>query len=158
MISPEILRRYPNFVGASDGHMKEIASISRVKEFEAGERLFGEGNAATHLMFVISGEINIVYRLGDGREVVADTLVAGDPLAWSALLEPHRLTASGVGSKPGAVLEIDAEGLRRLCDSNKEFGFVMMREIARMLRSRLSAMRIQAAAGLAEPAVELLAE
>lgn len=158
MISPEILRRYPNFVGASDGHMKEIASISRVKEFEAGERLFREGNAATHLMFVISGEINIVYRLGDGREVVADTLVAGDPLAWSALLEPHRLTASGVGSKPGAVLEIDAEGLRHLCDSNKEFGFVMMREIARMLRSRLSAMRIQAAAGLAEPAVELLAE
>ncbi len=157
MISPEILRHYPNFVGASDGHMKEIASISRVRDFEAGERLFCEGNTATHLQFVISGEVNIVYRLGSGQEVVADTLVAGDPLAWSALLEPHRLTASGVGSKPGALLEIDAEGLRRLCERDRNFGYFMMKEIAKTLRSRLSAMRIQAAATLAEPEAEPLA-
>lgn len=152
MISMEILRRYPNFTGLPESDLAEIAKISRAVEFAAGEELFREGNTASEMMFVIAGEVNIVYTLGDGREVVADTLVAGDPLAWSALLEPHRLTASGVGSKAGVLLVTDAKELRRLAEENKEFGYTMMKEVAKTLRTRLSAMRVQAAANLPEPA------
>lgn len=152
MISVEALRHYPHFSGISNHHLKAVAMISDVLKFKKGDRLFQEGNTATHLMFLKSGEINIVYRLGDGREVVADTLVAGDTLAWSSVLSPHRLTASGVGNKDGSLILIEAEGLRKLCDENVEFGYLLMREIARTLRSRLSAMRVQAAASV--PAFE----
>ena len=151
MISQEVLRRFPNFSVLSYEDLKKVAMLSRSKTFEPGERMFTEGNSATHLMFLVTGEIHIVYQLGDGQEVVADTLVAGDPMAWSALLEPHILTASGVASKAGSLIEIEAEGLRRLFEEDSDFGFVMIKEIAKTLRSRLSAMRVQAAASLAEP-------
>lgn len=151
MIALEELRRYSNFAGASEGLLKQVAMLSRERAFKAGERLFEEGNTATDFMLLKAGEIHIVYRLGDGREVIADTLVAGDPLAWSALLEPHRLTASGVANKDGSLIETDGEGLRRLCEENTAFGFLLMKEVARTLRSRLSAMRVQAAANQAEP-------
>ena len=151
MISKEVLRRFPNFSVLSHEDLKKVAMLSRSKTFEPGERIFTEGNSATHLMFLVTGEIHIVYQLGDGQEVVADTLVAGDPMAWSALLEPHTLTASGVASKAGSLIEIEAEGLRRLFEEDSDFGFVMIKEVAKTLRSRLSAMRVQAAASLAEP-------
>lgn len=152
MISPEVLRRYPNFAGLSGNRLSKIATISRIRNFVEGEELFREGNTATHLMFLVSGEIHVVYHLGDGRQVAVDTLVAGDPLAWSALLEPHRLTASGIARKAGSLIEIEADGLRRMCKENTDFGYVMMKEVAKTLRSRLSAMRVQAAAWAAEPA------
>lgn len=151
MISKEILRRFPHFTVLPFEDLKKVAMLSRSKTFEPGERLFTEGNSATHLMFLITGEIHIIYQLGNGEEVVADTLVAGDPMAWSALLEPHILTSSGVASKAGSLIEIDAEGLRCLCEEDTEFGFVMIKEVAKTLRSRLSAMRVQAAASLAVP-------
>jgi CRP-like cAMP-binding protein len=151
MVSPEVLRRYPNFAGIPEARLKQVAAISHEKAFKAGERVFTEGNRASHFMILVSGEINIIYLLGNGDKVIADTLVAGDPMAWSAVLAPHRLTASGEANKDGTLITIEAESLRRLCEEDKEFGFVMMREIGKTLRSRLSAMRVQAAASLAEP-------
>jgi CRP-like cAMP-binding protein len=151
MVSPEALRRFPNFAGVPEERLKQIAAISHEKAFKAGERVFTEGNLATHFMLLKSGEIHVVYLLGNGDKVIADTLVTGDPMAWSSLLPPHRLTASGEASKDGTLISIEAESLRRLCEEDKEFGFVMMREIGKTLRSRLSAMRVQAAASLAEP-------
>jgi CRP/FNR family transcriptional regulator len=148
MISVEELKYYRHFAGVNNQHLKDIAMISHEKAFQKGDRLFKEGNTATHLMFLKSGEISIVYLLGDGREVIADTLVTGDTLAWSAVLTPHRLTASGIGSKDGSLILIEAEGLRNLCDEDTDFGYSLMREIAGTLRSRLSAMRVQAAANV----------
>jgi CRP-like cAMP-binding protein len=153
MITVEELKRYPHFSSMSNHNLQDIAKISHEMPFESGERLFREGNTATHLIFIKSGEIHIVYLLGDGREVIADTLVTGDTMAWSAVLTPHRLTASGVGGKSGSVIMIEAKGLRALCEENTDFGFSLMREIARTLRSRLSAMRVQAAASLGEQTV-----
>lgn len=151
MISLQELKHYRHFAGFSTRNLNDIALISHKKTFQKGDRLFREGNTATHLMFLKSGEINIVYRLGDDREVVADTLVPGDTLAWSAVLAPHRLTASGVGNKDGSLILIEAEGLRKLCDENTDLGYSLMREIAGTLRSRLSAMRVQAAANVPVP-------
>jgi CRP-like cAMP-binding protein len=153
VIPLEALRYYRHFAGVPEKYLKDIAMMSSERAFKAGERLFREGNTATHLMFIKAGEIHIVYTLGDGREVIADTLVTGDTLAWSALLEPHNLTASGVASKDGALIQVEAVELRRICDENIELGYQVVKEIARTLRSRLSAMRVQAAASLAETAL-----
>lgn len=152
MISPEVLRRYPYFAGLPAENLKDIAMISRLRSFEAGEELFMEGASATRLIILVSGEIDIVYELGDGSKVIADTLVAGDPLAWSALLEPHSLTATGIANKAGSLLEIQADELRRMCIENTDLGYVLMKEVAKTLRSRLSAMRVQVAASFPEPA------
>jgi CRP/FNR family cyclic AMP-dependent transcriptional regulator len=146
MISPERLRRYPHCAGAPDDLLKSVAMLARERPFEAGERLFEEGATANKLMFLDSGEVDIVYRLGDDREVTVDTLVEGDLMAWSALLEPYRLTASGVGRRDGVVIEIDAEELRKICHATPSHGFIMMTQVAKALRDRLSATRVQLAA------------
>src|SRR4030067_811499 len=87
--------------------------LTAERPFRKGEALFEEGGRATHLLFLEAGEVNIVFTLGSGNEVTVDTLVAGDVMAWSALLEPHVLTARGVGRTDGMCLALGAEGLRR---------------------------------------------
>lgn len=146
MISPERLRRFSYCAGCPDEVLQSMAMSAGNHSFKAGERLFTEGEKSTHLMFIEEGEVDVVYRLGDDRQVVVDTLVPGDTLSWSALVEPHVLSATAVGKKDGRLIQVDAQNLRRLCEENPAYGYRMMSEIAKVLRSRLIATRIQLAA------------
>jgi len=146
MISPERLRRFPHSAGAAYELLQDLAVHAESCDFEAGDIIFAEGNPATHLMFLEEGEVDIVFRLGDDREVVVDTLVAGDTLSWSALIEPHTISATALASKDGRLIRVEAETLRRVCDEQPAVGARVMAEVAKVLRSRLIAMRVQLAA------------
>src|SRR5271157_1816763 len=140
MISTQLLRYYPHFSGLSEDYLAQIANISDRRQFKAGDELFIEGAPATHFCFIMSGEVNIVYTLGDNRTVVADALIKGDAFGWSALIEPHRMTASCVAKNNGEYIAIEAEGLRHLCDANPECGYRVALELAKLLRDRLSSL------------------
>ncbi|OGT24975.1 MAG: hypothetical protein A2Z17_00650 [Gammaproteobacteria bacterium RBG_16_66_13] len=56
------------------------------------------------------------------------------------------LTAFGVARTDGVCIAIQGEGLRKLCVENPAYGYVMMTQVARTLRDRLTATRIQLAA------------
>jgi CRP-like cAMP-binding protein len=116
------------------------------RRFRAGEVLFEEGQQASHLVFLESGQADMVFALGAGQKVVVDTLVAGDIMCWSALLEPYTLTGSGVAKTDGVMIAVKAEGLRQLCKENPEHAQMMMTEVAKTLRDRLDATRVQLAA------------
>lgn len=145
MRSPE-LQRYRYFAGLPHSLLEQIAWISSLRPFKAGERLLEEGAEASHLMIVKSGQVDIIYRIGDGREVTAESAVGGDVIAWSALLAPYKLTASGVGSKDGELIAVEAAKLREMCDADACLGYQLMTEIARGLRDRLTGLRVQLAA------------
>lgn len=146
MIQTHELKRFRYFAGLPESVLDEIAAISALRRFKAGERLLEEGARAKELLIVKSGEVDLVYQLGDGREVTAESAVGGDVIAWSALLEPYQLTASGVGTKDGELIAIDGERLRKLCDDDTVLGYQLLTEIARGLRDRLTGLRVQVAA------------
>jgi len=146
MMRYQELQRYRYFAGLPQSAMEELAWISSVRPFKAGERLLEEGARATHLLIVKSGQVEIGYRLGDGREVTVDSAIAGEVLAWSSLLEPYKLTASLVGSKDGELIAIEGRKLRELCEADTWLGYQLMTEIARVLRDRLTGLRVQLAA------------
>ena len=146
MISTQLLRYYPHFSGLSEDYLLQIANISSRGQFKAGDELFVEGSPATYFCLILSGEVDIVYTLGDNRTVVADELIKGDSFGWSALIEPHRMTASCVAKTNGEYIAVEGEGLRRLCDANPECGYHVSMELAKLLRDRLSSLRTQIAA------------
>ena len=146
MMRSEELKRYRYFAGLPHSLLEQIAWISSPRQFKSGERLIEEGAQASQLMIVKSGQVDIIYRIGDGREVTAESAVSGDVIAWSALLEPYQLTASGVGSRDGELIVIDGRRLREMCDADSWLGYKLMTEIARGLRDRLTGLRVQLAA------------
>jgi CRP-like cAMP-binding protein len=146
MISPEILRRYPYFAGVSEESLKAVAMIADERVVPAGTQLFNEGDPADTMNIIVRGEIRIQYILGSGERRTVDTLVDGDILGWSALVEPYTYTAVGTASKQSQLVAIRAKKLRELCDNDPFLGYRLTTQIARLLAHRLEGARVQLAA------------
>ena len=146
MISPDRLRRFPHFANTEHRVQLFIAANSNSTTFSSGDIILREGNTAKELMFLEAGQIDIVYRLGDDRVVVVDTIMPGETFAWSAALPPHRLSATAIAKTDGEYFGFERDSLLELCKLFPAFGCRMMTEIAQVLRRRLINTRVQLAA------------
>ena len=145
MISPETLRRYPYFGGIGEESLKEVAMLADEVTMAAGTTMFNEGDPACYLYLIVRGEVNIQYLLGNGDLRTVDTLVGGDLLVWSAMIEPYKTTAVGTTTKETHLVRIDARKLRELCDKDPLLGYRLATQIAKLLAHRLEGARIQLA-------------
>ena len=146
MISPEILRRYPFFAGISEDSLKRLAMIAEEKSVRANTTMFRDGDPADHLFVVVAGEVHIQYLLGNDDLRTVDTLVEGDLLCWSALVEPYKVTAIGTTTKDTELVRIDAAKLRKLCEQDPLLGYRLSNQVAKLLAHRLESARVQLAA------------
>ena len=99
MISPEQLRRYPFFGGLTAEELASIAMIADEMSYADGTTIFRDGELATKLYVLTSGTVDLAYHIErpNGMETTyVGSIVAGEPFGISALVEPYRLTASGV--------------------------------------------------------------
>jgi CRP-like cAMP-binding protein len=143
MISPEILRRFPFFAQFSDTSLKLISMASEARRFQAEEWILVEGNIASDLCLLVSGEIHIAYRLGNNDLAISDTITPGEAFSWSAMLAPFILTSSCIGSKGGEYIAIHAGVLEDLRTQDPEGTQYLMMEIAKTMRDRINALRVQ---------------
>lgn len=146
MISPEVLRRYPYFAAVSEESLKQVAMIADEKCVAANTRMFNEGDPAKALNIITKGEVNIQYLLNTGEHRTVDTLVEGDILGWSALVQPYKYTAICMTTKETQLVSIDAAKLRQLCEDEPLLGYRLMTQIAKLLAHRLEGARVQLAA------------
>jgi CRP-like cAMP-binding protein len=147
MISPEILRRYPYFAGIDEASLREIAMTAEEKQrIPAGARVFSEGEPVKDVGLIISGEVSIQYLLGTGEMRTVDTLVAGDLLGFSALIEPYKHTSFGTTTQQTDLVLIDARKLRDLCNRDHQLGYQLALHFAKLLADRLEGARVQLAA------------
>ena len=145
MISSELLRRYTYFAGISEEGLKQIAMIAEEKAIPANTRIFNEGDPASHMLIIVRGEVNIQFMLGNGELRVVDTMIEGDLLGWSALIEPYKMTANGTTAKNTDLIRIDAIKLRQLCEKDSSLGYRLILQIAKLLAHRLEGARVQLA-------------
>jgi CRP-like cAMP-binding protein len=145
MISPEVLRRYPYFAGIDDESLKQLAMIAEEKSVPADMVMFREGDPANYLSIILKGEVNIQYLFGNNELRTVDTLVEGDLLMWSALVEPYKTTAVGTTNKPTLLARIDSARLRALCEKEPILGYRLMTQVAKLLAHRLECARVQLA-------------
>ena len=145
MISPEQLRRYPYFADVNEDALKEVAMIADEVAAEGGKTLYCEGDRADAMFILVDGEVDVKYTLGNGEQRTIDTLVAGDLLVWSTLVEPYRCTATGSTRKASKLISINGPKLRELCEKNHDLGYRMLISITQLLAARLEGARVQLA-------------
>ncbi len=88
-----------------------------------GETIFKQGAFAPHVLFIQSGLIRVY--LQTGRNKVQNLWISkrGDFLAFSSLFGERTYSYSAVALKDSELLMIDKESLRKLLQTNPEFGF-----------------------------------
>ena len=146
MISVESLRSLKFFAGVGADSLKAVSQIAEELTFEAGQMLFEEGQPSEYLYMVQQGEIDIVYKLQGGEECVVDTVIGGDLVGWSSLVEPFETTATATARSAGHAVRIHGPALRELCDQDTQLGYALMQHIADALSTRLQGALVQLAA------------
>ena len=146
MVSVEVLRSFPYFAGVSAESLKAVAAITEERTFPAGQPLFKEDDPARALYILRAGQVDIVYQrhVDEGR--VVDTVVAGDLIGWSSLVDPYRCTATAIPREPGRTVRIDGPGLRSLCERDHTLGYHLLKEVTGTLSRRLQGALVQLSA------------
>ena len=113
-------------ISASRLSMEWLKPFSRRKDAQAGETLFRKGDAATEILFVLSGrfravEVDVVLEQG---EVIGEL---------GLITKEHKRTQTVVCEQAGSLLQINYDEVRQMYFQNPRFGFFFLELVAERL-------------------------
>ena len=138
----ESLRGLQFFDGMDETYLRELAALSRLKEFPARTTVFEEYDRAKEVYFIVDGVISL--GICDDKGCRQITVVRrGDLMGWSPLIGRARLFDTARTTSPVKALVFDGDELINFCKAHPDFGFMFMRRAAQVLGERLSDTRRQ---------------
>jgi CRP/FNR family cyclic AMP-dependent transcriptional regulator len=147
MSTVDALRHCELFACLEEDEMAQIAAIAQEERFEAGDPICGESELADRLFILKAGRIAVHIRLRSGLEpdgdVTIEEMEPGRIFGWSSLVKQRRFTASAKALEPVALLVIESCDLEALFDQHAHLGFVVMKQLAEVIASRLRHTREQ---------------
>jgi CRP-like cAMP-binding protein len=139
----DTLRHLHLLDGIDDVHLQQLATIARSINFPAETVIFREGQAATDIYLVVTGNVALdICAAGVGCRRIL-TVGEGELLGWSPLLAQDRLTATARALTDTQALVLGGDQILALCDQDPKFGYEFMKRAALAIAQRLSATRLQ---------------
>ena len=136
------LRELQFFQGIDETYLRELAGLSRQREFPARTKVFEEYERAKEVYFIVEGAISLAICGVSGCRQI--TVVGrGDLMGWSPLIGRARLFDTARTTTPVKALMFDGDELVKFCKAHADFGFEFMRRAACVLGERLSDTRRQ---------------
>jgi CRP-like cAMP-binding protein len=146
MVPYRLLQGFELFEGLNEDELKAVAALGHEESFDEGEMIFQEGTEARRMYLVLEGRVALRFRLPlkpPSRETTIDAMGKGEAFGWSAMVRPHRLTATAICSEPAKCLVFEREDLRQLFQENNRIGYLVMEHLAAIIASRLRDVRLQ---------------
>ena len=145
MFTVEVLRSCELFTGLSDEELEQIAALAVAKTYGAGQEILAESQPADRLFILASGRAQVNIHLGSSlqpdRELTVEEVEPRCVFGWSSLVTQQRFTASARALELVEVIVFEAADLTSLFDRNAHIGFVVMKQLAKVVASRLSRTR-----------------
>ncbi|MCI0534611.1 MAG: cyclic nucleotide-binding domain-containing protein [Verrucomicrobiales bacterium] len=132
--------RFPLLSGLAAEHVSKLKECACVQEFRKGDLIFKQGDQANRLYLILCGAVFLSHA-GLKRNVLIQTLSAGEVLGWSWLFPPHAWHFNARASEPTRMLVFNGERLRDLCKDQPVFGYELMKRVAEVVIQRLQTTR-----------------
>ncbi len=129
--------------GLPDGVRDALAETATERCFAVGEYLCREGESTPELFLIANGHVGLDMLVPGRGQVRVLTLGPGEVLAWSAVVGNHGSTATGVATSDVRTIVFPDDALLNLCQTNRDVGYLVMRELAKAISRRLVATRLQ---------------
>jgi CRP-like cAMP-binding protein len=147
MPSTEALHHCGLFTELDDAELKLIGSLCHVKEYQEGETIFAAQERAEELYILEEGRVALQIHLRSGVEASGDVTIEdlqpGNIFGWSSVVKQQRFTATARALEPVRVCAIRASELNALFNQNAHIGFVVMKQMANIISSRLRRTRAE---------------
>ena len=126
----------PLFEGLPQEHLDLLAPLFRRVTFPAGTEIFTQGDDASDLFLLVSGDVRVQVSLYDGGRLNVTTVQPGGLWGWSAVLGRTRYTASAVCRSETHALAASGIELRRLIQAHADFGKLLVERMAQLAANR----------------------
>jgi CRP-like cAMP-binding protein len=135
----DLIAQQPFFMGLNAGHLQQLADSALEMSFEPGESIFAEGSPANRFYLILHGRVVLESEMVDRNVIPVQTLGPGDDLGWSWLFPPYSLCFSARALEPTTTILFYAARLRDQCEQDHEFGYQLMKRVAKVTTQRLRA-------------------
>jgi len=137
-----IIRNHPFLIGLKPQHLAVICGVASEVRFKPEDIILREREPAFHAYLLVSGKVNIeVHSRATHRDVVVDTLHAGDVLGWSWLFAPFCWHFQARAVEPVHAITLDGAALLVRCEEDHELGYALTKRLTHLLVRRIEAAR-----------------
>ena len=142
MTAKQVLKDCVLFSGLSDSELEKVASSAVEKQYEAGTTIFATGDNAEDLFVIQEGRVAVQMTLPKtggqaSRRITVDVVTKNEIVGWSAIVEPYTYTLTAICLQNVKSLSISGNKLRQLLRDNHHIGYEVMKELIKVVASRL---------------------
>lgn len=130
-------------MGIPEPIQDRLVKLAEPRDLATGETIFTEGQPHDRIYLVETGHVRLEMSVPGGGRVPMITVGPGEFLGWSPLFGHKVMTASAVASETTRCWSFSGEALRKLCESEHEIGYYIMKQLAIEISKRLTATRLQ---------------
>jgi CRP/FNR family cyclic AMP-dependent transcriptional regulator len=125
--------------------LEKMAPHTIVAEYKADQYVFREGEYARYLYSVYDGKVGLEIEKNVNTVVLMETITRGRTFGFSALVDTElkKYTSHARSLSPTKLFCWEAAELERLFYQDYEMGFLFMKRIARIAKSRLQRRNVQ---------------
>ena len=139
--NPDRLTRYTCFRALTEDQRQAVAQLAREECFYPGHILFQDEKPGTHLYMLATGEVEVLYNVGEDNPTHVDALGEGEILGCSSLIDPYVYSSTARCLSEIETLVLDAEELRKLMEKDCQIGYSIQKHIIQMLLDRILELR-----------------
>ncbi len=145
MFSIDDLKSINMLSSLSDSMLENLATITSINEYRAGDYIFNEGDDAKSLYSVIDGKVGLDIEKNSSTRILIDNITSGMMLGFSALVdtEEKSYTTSAKALTDTKLFTWKTEDLETLFSQDYEMGFLFMKGIAKIVKTRLQIRNVQ---------------
>ena len=130
------------FWDLSDAQIDKLMPLCEEQSFDAGLRIFAEGDKATTFYIIEQGKVALEMEIRIGsrtrKQAAIDVLEQNEVFGWPALSDTPVNNNSAIAIENSKLLAFNGDQVRKLCDEDPELGHKVTQEIIKLVSDRLS--------------------
>ncbi len=130
----EILRNFSIFEDLPEETIQALAGIFTKRSYRKSEIIFTEGEPAEKFYLLYSGKVKITKASTEGREVIIEIILPGEPFGAMAVLQGGAFPATSETMEPSETIETRRESLIKVCQSYPGLVLKLASKIAERVR------------------------
>jgi CRP-like cAMP-binding protein len=99
-------------------------------ELPAGQAIFHQGDAATHMYLLVDGSVSILYKPYDGPRITLTALHVGDVFGWSSVVGSADYASDAIATTAARTLRARGAEIRKLCLQYPSTGAQILEKLA----------------------------
>ena len=140
MIGNDFLQSVGIFKGLDESQLTAVRGCCQLEQYKADSKLFGEGQSASNLYIVKTGQVDLRFDLpgrATSEKNTISTIMESNAFGWSSLVAPYKYSLSAYCSTQSCeVVKIDRQSLFKLFEEDHRLGYLVLSNLARVIGKR----------------------